>query len=91
MDGVARAAGLMHEIARTCPPFGADAGEAQKFYRTFADAGMEAFGPGFKAALDKQAARAHRQAQARGVALWCEEQRELQNGIGNSRLFAPKK
>ena len=89
LDGVARAASLMREIAKTCPPFGADAGEAEKFYRTFADAGTEAYGARFKAALARATARQKRETRARGPALWCEEQRERQRDIGNGRLFAP--
>lgn len=91
LNGVARAASLMRRIAETCPPFGASAKEAEKFYRTFADAGMEAYGARFKAALARQTARQQREARARGPALWCEEQRERQRDIGNGRLFAPEK
>jgi hypothetical protein len=86
-EGIARAASLMREIAETCPAFGANAAEADKFYRAFSAAGAEAFGEPFKTLLARETARRHSETQARGPALWCEEQREKQKGIGNGRLF----
>jgi hypothetical protein len=88
-EGVARAASLMREIAETCAPFGANAAEADKFNRAFAEAGAEAFGKQFKAVLARETVRRRSEIKARGPALWCEEQRERQKAIGNGGLFEP--
>ncbi len=86
-EGVARAASLMREIEEVCAPFGANAGEAGKFYRAFTEAGVEAFGEEFNAILARETTRRRAETRARGPALWCEEQRETQKSIGNGRLF----
>jgi hypothetical protein len=91
MDGVARAAALMRTIAEICPPFGANAAEADKFYRAFVDAGTEAYGSQFNAALARETALRRKETKGRGSALWCEEQRERQKQIGNGRLFEPQR
>jgi hypothetical protein len=88
-EGVARAASLMREIREICAPFGANAAEANKYYRAFTEAGAEAFGRAFSATLARETARRRTETQARGPALWCEEQREKQKAIGNGRLFEP--
>ncbi len=91
IEGVARAASLMQAIGEICVPFGANAEEAEKFHKAFVDAGAEAYGPKFAAALAKEAARRRRETRAQDADAWCAEQKTRQDEIGNTRLFAPEK
>jgi hypothetical protein len=91
MQGVARAASLMQAIGDICGPAGANAALAAKYFKSFADAGREAYGPKFDKVLQRESARRAAETQAAGSEGWCAQQKRQQDRLGDASLFAPGK
>jgi len=89
MQGVARAASLMQAIGGICGPAGADAALAANYFKSFADAGREAYGPEFDKVLEREIARRAAETHAAGAEAWCAQQKRQQDRLGNEPLFAP--
>ncbi len=90
IDGVARAASLMQAIGENCVPFGADAEQAEKFGKAFADAGAEAYGAQFASLLSRETARRRSEIAAQGAENWCAGQKKRQKKIGAGILFGTR-
>ena len=91
MAGVARSASLMEAIVEICPPYGADADLAGRYAKAFVTAGSEAYGKKrFASALQKERARRRQEVNSSAAAAWCEEQKEMQQRIGDTGIFKAK-
>ena len=89
-DSVARAASAMRVIADACPPFGANAEAAEKFFKIFAEAGAEAYGPAFDAALAREILARTAEVERIGVSAWCADEQRRQKKAGAGVLFRSK-
>lgn len=89
MDGVARSASLMRQMAETCAGrFDLDRDMAARSETAFVEAGEKAFGKkAFARALAKEYPRRAAEAKQAGAATWCADQRALVIEMGGAALF----
>jgi hypothetical protein len=89
MDGVARSASLMRQMAQSCAvQFDVDRDMAARSEKAFVQAGEKAFGrKRFARALAKEYPRRAAEVKQADPATWCAEQRQLVIELGGEALF----